>query len=273
MDLSSLLSLTAFALSGLSAGILSGLFGVGGGALVVPLLLLLGISVKHAVVMSLVYILFASLSGSIRHWKQGNIQPKTTVILSLSSGFGIYMGVRVSLGLSESALDFLFAAFMGLVLTLFALRHRLDKQAENKASESEKNYTPLQIWGGLLFTGLLAGFCSSIFGVGGGFIIVPLLVLTNPLSMKQATGTSLATIFFIALAGVIQHLIFGEAAKALAGQILPLSCLIIGGLAGAPLGASLNQRWSEKTLQRGFIVFTVLIMLYMLANAWLRMGA
>ncbi len=272
MDLTSILSLLAFGLSGLSAGILSGLFGVGGGALIVPLLLLLGISIKSAVVMSLVYILFASLSGSVRHWKQGNIQLKTTAILSLSSGLGIYLGVKVSLGLSESTLAFLFAAFMGLVLTLFGLRQHLNKQAEAKEQDGDKSYSAFQIWGGLLFTGLLAGFCSSIFGVGGGFIIVPLLVLTNPLTLKQATGTSLATIFFIALAGVAQHLVFGEAAQQLPAQAIPLTCLIIGGLFGAPVGAKLNQRWSEKTLQRGFIVFTILIMLYMLANAWLKAG-
>ena len=268
-----ILSLLAFGLSGLSSGVLSGLFGVGGGALVVPLLLLLGVPIKLAVVMSLVYILFASLSGSLRHWKQGNIRPSTTAALSLSSGLGIYLGVKVSLGLSESMLALLFAVFMGLVLTLFALRQHLSKKVDAQDAVLETSHSLFKIWGGLIFTGVLAGFCSSIFGVGGGFIIVPLLVLTNPITMKQATGTSLATIFFIALAGVAQHLIIGEAAQDLPAQAAPLVCLIIGGLVGAPLGARLNQRWSEKTLQRGFIGFTILIMLYMLANAWLKAGA
>ena len=77
--------LSAFAGAGISAGILSGLFGVGGGTLVVPLLLMLGIPIHHAVGMSLVYILFASASGSVKHYRLQNIHFQSVIYMCLAA--------------------------------------------------------------------------------------------------------------------------------------------------------------------------------------------
>lgn len=243
---------------GFLSGILSGLFGVGGGALVVPLLLLLGLPIHHAIVLSLGYILSSSLSGSLKHWQQQNIALRTALSIALAALAGVYLGLKINVSLPPHWLAWAFAGFMGVVLGLFFQKSRF------QADTSTAPATKAAGWPVHMVIGLIAGICSSLFGVGGGVIIVPLLNVWTPLDIKQATGTSLATVSLIACSGVLQHLLFGKGLDAFLAHLPVFLCLCAGGLLGAPLGAQLNQRGSEKQLRQGFIGFSLLILVYML---------
>lgn len=246
----------AFASSGFGAGVLSGLFGVGGGTLVVPLLLVLGTPIHHAVGMSLVYILFASASGSYKHYQQGNLRIRSAVVMSLAAFFTIFLGVQLGVALPAKILSYMFSGLMLLVVGLFVYRIRITRK-----QSSTPTATPAKA--GLIITGLVAGLFSSLFGVGGGFVMVPLLVIFSNFKIKPAAGTSLVSIFFIALAGIAQHYYFGSLKEALTANMVPMIAMASAGVIGAPLGAWCNQKLPAPLLQKGFILFVLCIMVYM----------
>ena len=258
LSIENILWILAFAGGGLGAGVLSGLFGVGGGTLVVPLLLMLGISIHHAVGMSLVYILFASASGSYKHYQQGNVDFRSAVVMSLAAFCTIFLGVKLGLALPAQVLSYMFSALMLLVVGLFAYRIRMTEVPNNTLTPSETHAKT-----GLIATGLIAGLFSSLFGVGGGFVMVPLLVVFSGFKIKQAAGTSLVSIFFIALVGIAQHYYFGSLKAALMANMVPMIAMAGAGIVGAPLGAWWNQKLPARLLQKGFILFILCIMIYM----------
>lgn len=253
----------AFAGSGLGAGLLSGLFGVGGGTLVVPLLLMLGISIHHAVGMSLVYILFASASGSYKHYQQGNVHFRSAIIMSLAAFCTIFLGVKLGVALPAQILSYMFSALMLLVVVLFAYRIRITQTQSHPSASGTLSASDAPAKTGLVATGLIAGLFSSLFGVGGGFVMVPLLVVFSGFKIKQAAGTSLVSIFFIALVGIAQHYYFGSLKAALAANIVPMIAMAGAGIVGAPLGAWWNQKLPASLLQKGFMLFILCIMVYM----------
>lgn len=259
MLMENLLWILAFMASGLSSGILSGLFGVGGGTLVVPLLLLLGIPIHHAVGMSLVYILFASASGSVKHYQQRNIHVRSAVVMSLAAFCTTFVGVKIGVALPANILSYLFSGLMLLVLGIFAYRIHLEKKQGQR--ELPPDFEPTL--SGLIITGLIAGVFSSLFGVGGGFVMVPLLVILSGFNLKRAAGTSLVSIFFIAAAGIFQHYFFGDLAAALAAQMVPMIVMALAGVFGAPIGAWLNHKLPASLLQKSFMLFVLGITVYM----------
>lgn len=226
----------------------------------VPLLLILGISIHHAVGMSLVYILFASASGSYKHYRQGNVHFSSALIISLAAFCTIFLGVKLGVALPAKVLSYLFSALMLLVVGLFAYRTHMS-QKQSDTPEDPPLDAPAKA--GLIGTGLVAGLFSSLFGVGGGFVMVPLLVIFSGFKIKQAAGTSLVSIFFIALVGIVQHYYFGSLKAALAANIIPMIAMAGAGIVGAPLGAWCNQKLPARLLQKSFMLFILCIMVYM----------
>jgi uncharacterized membrane protein YfcA len=110
----------------------------------------------------------------------------------------------------------------------------------------------------LVLIGLTAGFFSALFGVGGGIVIVPLLLLTSGWEMRSATATSLAAIGITASAGVVTYVVHGE--------VRPLYALLVGVPAaiGAASGATLQQRLPVRTLSFLFAGLLVAIAIRML---------
>ncbi len=259
MPMENLVWILAFVGSGLSAGVLSGLFGVGGGTLVVPLLLLLGIPIHHAVGMSLVYIVFASASGSVKHYRQDNIHLASALWMSAAAFFTSFVGVKIGVALPAQWLSFLFSGLMLLVLGIFAYRLHLEKKQGQQTWEPDFK-PPLT---GLMTTGLIAGVFSSLFGVGGGFVMVPLLVILARFNLKKAAGTSLVAIFFIGLTGILQHYLFGDLKAALHDHLWPMVAMALAGVVGAPLGAMLNHKLPARWLHLGFMAFILAITVYM----------
>jgi len=248
-----------FVWGGALAGILSGLFGVGGGVIIVPLLLMQGIPLQQAVGMSLIYILITSISGSLAHWRQQSMQVRAVLQMGGAAVLASFVGIWLTRQLSAAHHSWLFVAFMLLVLGLFAWRQRIPSELTPVKNQKCLQYETLFI----LLAGLLAGLFASLFGVGGGFVMVPMLVLWTSMNLHQATATSLGAVFLIALGATLQHLFFGSLQAFEAAYFWPLLAMSLAGLVMAPLGAHLNRQSSEKLLNRGFILLTLLITLYL----------
>ena len=115
-------------------------------------------------------------------------------------------------------------------------------------------------WIPMIATGLGVGVMTGFFGVGGGFLIVPALVLILGLNMRTAVGTSLVVIAINSASGLMAHLRYGSLDLAMAGLFT------IGGAIGALLGASLAGKLDEQRLQRGFATFVALLGVWMVVG-------
>ena len=167
---------------GLIAGAFSALFGVGGGIIVVPLLIAaLNMDAKVATATSLAAIILTSIVGAITHSVLGNVDVARAAAIGLPAMLGVLAGVRVKDRFTSRALTL---AFSGL-LALVALRMCFPGGSSLDLSSHVVEGT---IVGAIGFT---AGVIAALFGVGGGVLFVPLLVLVLGLSQLRATGTSL----------------------------------------------------------------------------------
>lgn len=247
--------LCLYSLGGMGAGLLSGLFGIGGGTIIVPLFLFLGTPFQQAVPLSLVYILFTSFSGSLVNWRHQRIFFRAVAVMSVVAVLGARVGVELAMVLSAQKLIWGFAAMMLVVLGLFFWR--LHYAPEDASETSKPAYFA---W---VCIGLVAGLFSSLFGVGGGFLMVPLLVIFSKIELKQASGTSLASTFFISLGGLLQHFLKGNLTLAVQNHFWTIVLLSGLGLIAAPLGARLNHRLPVRILRAGFILFSLVVMTYM----------
>ena len=241
-------------LTGLVIGVLSGLLGIGGGTLMVPLLRL-GFNCEPltATATSLFTILFTSVSGTATHVHNKTCIPKLGVILGISgaltSALGVYLGT-----ISPGWLVMLAAAIVVLygALSMFSKALKATKASPSQTAERAEE-TPFELnarnTGVSVLIGLIAGLISGYVGVGGGFIMVPLMLGFLGVSMRKASGTSLIAILILALPSVAENLVLGNV------DLLAGICLAVGSIPGAVLGARLVKRVPEAQLRFVFAFF------------------
>lgn len=250
-------------LVGIGIGVLSGLLGIGGGTIMVPVLRLgYGLDAFMATATSLFAIIPISLAGAITHIRARSCFPKLGLLLgiagAITSSAGVYLG-----SISPSWLIMLAAAIIIVYSAFTMLRKalRMGKGGTDPATPTgnkgtdphgahEAEQTPPCAFA---FTrknvalavviGLIAGFASGYVGVGGGFIMVPLMTAWLGIPMKRTSGTSLIAIIILAIPGVIQQAFLGHI-DYLAGIML-----CVGAIPGAVLGARLVPRVPERTLR------------------------
>ena len=277
---------------GLFIGMLSGLLGIGGGMVMVPLLRLgFGLPAVSATATSLFTIVPTSITGFVTHIRNKTCVPKLGVVAGIGGAFMSPVGVLAA-NVSPAWLVMLAAAvIMGYSSvntfrkaskapkegSLFAkVKRAFDNRGQNpvptaaeKAAAREAHLAEMeamrphlsgkQLAQGALI-GLAAGFASGYIGVGGGFIMVPLFISLLGISMKQASGTSLIAILILAIPGVVTQGMLGNI-DYLAG--LALAC---GSIPGAVLGATLIQYVPERGLRYCFGWFLILGAMLLAAN-------
>lgn len=237
-------------LIGLLTGLTSGLLGIGGGVILVPLLIMVGIPTKIAIGSSLAYIALTGISGFAMHRHQGNynLMLALTAIIGgvLTVQLGAQMTVYMKTGLLEMLLGLL---LLGVSFAFFYSRKRLvTRYAPSKTLTHLGTHRPrLKIYKLSLAIGIMLGFLTGMFGVGGGFLFVPLMVMAFGISIRIAIGTSLLFVVSIAISGVIRHWMLGQI------DLLLVFVLAIGGIIGAPLGAMVTQKLSSRILTNIFI--------------------
>jgi uncharacterized membrane protein YfcA len=229
------------ALSGLFIGILSGMFGIGGGTLMIPLLnLAFRLPILTATATSLFVIAPTSLSGAWRHVRQGTAEVRAAVTIGLA---GAVASVASSL-MSERLPDPVILTVVVAVILYSAtsiIREATKKPLDAQGRTSKNRFrTARSSLLARICLGLVAGLVAGVAGVGGGFIIVPFSIAYFGYSFKMASGTSLLAIAFIALPGIFTH--------ALLGHIWYLGgvALMLGTIPGANLGARLITKVPER---------------------------
>jgi uncharacterized protein len=227
---------------GVLIGIALGLMGGGGSILTVPIFVyVLGIEAKSAIAMSLAVVGATSLFGSIGHWRAGNINIKIASIFAPVAMIGTFAGAKLAVFLSGQTQLILFAAVM--LLAAFFMLH--DTKADNN---SHGNGDSLPV-GLIILEGIVVGILTGLVGVGGGFLIVPALVLLGKVPMKQAVGTSLVVIALKSFAGFAGYLGSVPIDWAMLGVFVAVSSV------GILIGTQLVRLFSQAALKKSFAVF------------------
>jgi uncharacterized membrane protein YfcA len=268
---------------GAAVGFLSGMFGVGGGFLITPLLIFYNIPPAIAVATGANQVVASSISGALSHVKKGTIDFKLGTVLLAGGIFGSTFGVWVfailrSLGQLDLFISLLYVALLGVVGGLMLIEsvrairrakggvvpslrkpgqhnwiHRLPLKMRFRASKLFVSVIPILVLGAAI------GFLASIMGVGGGFIMVPALIYLLKVPTNVVVGTSLFQIVFTAAYTTIVH-----AATNQTVDIVLAFLLMIGGVAGAQYGAKAGQRLRGEQL-RALLALLVLAVALRLA--------
>jgi uncharacterized membrane protein YfcA/endonuclease/exonuclease/phosphatase family metal-dependent hydrolase len=289
IDLSALLgpdvtfSIAGAVLIGLGVGFLSGLLGVGGGFLLAPMLNgLLGIPLRIAGPSDLCQIQGTSLSGLIRHSKQGNADMQIALLVLGGTFCGTFCGVELmehlkSLGdlalasgdfpLVEIVLLFLFLGVLGIIGTAVLIEStRSARKADGGAEAQRKGFfsiirippyvTPV---GGspvsvivVAYSGLLVGLLQALLGIGGGVLLLPILVYFIGVATHAAVGTSLMIVFAASIVGTFMHALKGNI------SVLLVAALLVGGTFGSQVGARVSSRIAAHKLRKYFSLLVVL---------------
>lgn len=189
-------------------GISLGLLGGGGSVLALPVLVyIMGVAPKPAIAMTLIIVGSVSLLGIIPHARRGNLNYKTALVFGTATAFGAYLGARIAtlpfvtgtLQMTIFALSMLVAAALMIYRTA-----KTGTSANTDELESVGYAKPVckYCWLWLMTEGIGVGILTGLVGVGGGFAIVPALVLLGKIPMRQAIGTSLLVIACNSLAGL-----------------------------------------------------------------------
>lgn len=261
-------------LLGIVAGILAGLFGLGGGILFTPVLFIVfsNAGIESPVVLTIGTSLFctfiASIGSSIRQFLQQNFYWLEGLKVGFLGAGGVTLGklVITSGYYSQQVFVTFFSLLLIYVSFMFLRRGRSGKQDVTVSQEQVS-------WKESFVTGGLGGFVAALAGIGGGGVMVPLLNLYYKKSFAKAVSISSLAIVLISLSGWLQ-LAFTSAGESLTayhlgfvdfGAALPLA---FGGLAGGFLGALLNLKIKRKYLQFAFALLAILMAAKLLTEAY-----
>ena len=216
---------------GFAAGILGSMIGLGGGIIVVPVLTFLGFPPTVAASNSLFAAFSNSVASTISYSRQKRIEFSLGIKLGLLAIPGTIFGAIISTDVAPDIFKILF----GFVLIASSVYIFLRKQLESRDKIISKQ---LIIF--IIGSSFFAGIISSFFGIGGGIVFVPLMVVGMGMSMKRAAPTSQLILLFASLSGVIVHSILGHPDFLQSGFLAVGS--FFGGLVGAKLSLSVKER-------------------------------
>lgn len=262
-------------LLGIVAGIVAGLFGLGGGILFTPILFLVfsNANIASPVVLTIASSLFctfiAALASSIRQFQQQNIYWSEGVKIGLLGAMGVYLGKLVITSPYYSQQEFVIFFSLLLIYVAFMFYRRGSQKEANIVTRNK----PLE-WTESTVTGGLGGFVAALAGIGGGGVMVPLLNLLYKKEFVKAVSISSLAIVLISLSGWLQLGFTGNSVGTLTsyhwgyvdfGAALPLA---MGGLLGGFLGAYINLKIDRRYLQYAFSVLAVIMAVKLIVEAF-----
>jgi len=272
-----------------AVGFLSGLFGVGGGFLMTPLLIMAGIPSTVAAASDSNQIVAASTSGSYAHYRLGNVDIKMGIILILGGIIGGTLGVYLikllrALGNADFVIKLTYVIMLGLIgsyMFVESLQSMRRKPVETRRVEAEPGKVSLYnrliqalpyqmkfeksgvVTSPLLpfILGIFVGVLAAIMGVGGGFIMVPVMVYMLRMPMHVVVGTSLLQILFTCINVTIMQSITNHTVDMVLAIIL-----LLGSTVGAQFGVRLSRRLKADQLKILLASIVLLVMVQMLAS-------
>ena len=257
-------------------GLLSGIFGVGGGFLMTPLLIFLGIPPVVAVGTEAPHVLASSVSGVIAHWRKKSVDFKMGFFLLAGGVVGSTIGVNIfkilrSYGQIDIVIQILFVLFLGIIGFSMAFESARTTIKSYRTTSSIRTKLHQHSWiHGLPFKvrfrrsklyisaippiliGFIVGILSAMMGVGGGFIIIPAMVYILGMPTSVVVGTSLFQIIF-----VTANSTFFQAYLNQTVDIILAALMILGGVIGAQIGVRIGSKLKAEYL-RGLLAILVL---------------
>ncbi|MEM6677004.1 MAG: sulfite exporter TauE/SafE family protein [Pseudomonadota bacterium] len=274
-------ALVLLALGG-GVGMLSGLFGVGGGFLMTPLLIVVGIPPAVAVATGTNQIAAASFSGMLAHLRRRTVDMKMGTVMLVGGIFGSAAGVQAfallrEIGQVELAVGLCYVVFLGVVGGLMLAESLQASRRVRKGGAARRKRRHNWIHGlpfkmrfrqsnlyisaiPPLVIGALVGLLAAIMGVGGGFIMVPAMIYLLGMATTVVVGTSLFQILFVAAFTTLGHAITNQTVDAMLALVL-----IIGGVVGAQIGARLGPRLRAEQLR---ILLALIVLAVCLKLGW-----
>ena len=271
------MSVDAFLLVGIGFGVgwLSGLFGVGGGFLLTPLLILIGIPAPVAVASGANQTLGASVSGLIAQWRRGNVDARMGSVLLVGGVLGSLAGVQLfallrRIGQVDLAVSVFYVVVLGTVGALMVMesvraimrrrtsaRRKLHAHFWMHGLPLKMRFRRSRLYISVIppfAVGFAIGVLSAVMGVGGGFMLVPAMIYFLGMPTSVVIGTSLFQVVFVAAnVTMLQAVQLGTV------DILLTMLLLLGGVAGAQFGASMGTRLrgEETRALLGLLVLSV----------------
>lgn len=234
---------------GLVVGAFGTLIGAGGGFLLVPILALMYPKEEPEVIasISLAVVFFNALSGSIGYARMRRIDYKAGLAFSAASVPGAVLGAITTAAIERATFDILLGiVLLGASVFMFAVAGRAHR-AEAEERGRPKSHRRLALGVAISF---VVGYVSTLLGIGGGVIHVPLLVFALGFPVHMATATSHFVLALTALAGTLSHV----AAGAFHRGVVRTTALSVGVLVGAQIGAHLSKRTHPVLIIRGLAV-------------------
>ncbi len=250
---------------GLLTGLLSGTFGVGGGIVCTPMLrLIMHLDAHMAIGTTLALIVPTSVAGAVNYVKEKLVDLNMVKLLVLPAIIGTLIGAALTLQVQGRTLMLLFAALITLAAVdlLSGFSNKLKQQAATKAELELKQVVQADFvqsdlvqadaiskklsWLKVFPVGLLTGLLAGFFGVGGGFILIPILLAVYGMSAKSAFGTSLLVVACLSVPGTIAHSINHHV------QFLLVLVMVLGAVPGSMIGSKLALRLKDSLLKRAF---------------------
>ena len=271
-----------FLILGMLVGILSGMFGVGGGFLMTPLLVLLGIPPAVAVASEANHIVGSSLSGTIGHLKRNAVDIKMGNLLLTGGILGSFVGISIFNSLIKIGLiDLLIILAYFIFLTgvgSFMLYESLDSMGFLNKKKRSRSYHHSWIMGlpfrmrfkksGLyisilppLLIGFIVGVLASIMGVGGGFIMIPAMIYIIRMPTSVVIGTSLYQIIFVTAIVTLLHSYHNQTVDIVLALIL-----LLGGAIGAQIGVKLSSKLEGPMLRASLAVLVLSVGIVMASD-------
>jgi hypothetical protein len=258
------LSLNIFLILGMggAVGFLSGMFGVGGGFLMTPLLIFVGIPPAVAVATEANQIVAASVSGVIAHWRRGNVDFKMGLVLVVGGAFGSTTGTFLfrllrEIGQIDLVISVAFVVFLGIIGSLMLIESvRMILRTRRKGAPPRKAHVHYWVHGlpfrlrfhksklyisvlPPLAVGFLVGMLAAIMGVGGGFIMIPAMIYLLGMPTAIVVGTSLFQIIFVTANVTFLHSVTNQTVDVVLALLL-LAGAVVGAQFGARVGVKLR---------------------------------
>jgi len=262
---------------GMVVGALSGLFGVGGGFLMTPLLIFLGIPPVVAVGSEAPHVLASSVSGVIAHWRKKNVDFKMGFFLLSGGVIGSTFGVNLfkllkTYGQIDIVIQFLFIIFLGFIgismafesakttiknyRTTSAIRTKLHQHSWIHGLPFKLRFHRSKLYISAIppiLIGFFVGVLSAMMGVGGGFIMIPAMVYILGMSTNVVVGTSLFQIIFVTANSTFFQSYLNQTV-----DIVLSALMILGGVIGAQIGVRIGSQLKAEYL-RGILAILVLL--------------
>ena len=271
-----------------TVGFLSGLFGVGGGFLMTPLLIFIGIPPTVAVGTQANQLVAASVSGVMAHWRRGNVDVKMGTVMLIGSAVGTLIGVWIfgilqRLGQIDLVISLCYVFFLGVVGSLMFIeslramfrrgrsgsgRGKLHKHNALHGLPFKMRFHKSRLYISALLPlsiGLLGGFLVAIMGIGGGFILVPAMIYLLGMPASSVAGTSLYQIIFTTAIATFLHAYSTQTVDALLALLL-----LAGGVFGAQFGtkaAGTLKGEHSRALLAGLVLLVAMKLAFDLVTA------